>query len=270
MRAGKNQLILSHRKNMLMELHILPKSNKNPSSSNKNNQKPKKTSGGRFASGFHTTGVLVSAPMRQLSLLPTKLMQTLRYTQSITMTTGTSGSTSASQQAFRILSLFDPDLSGVGHQPYGFDQLAALYLYYQVKKVRAEFVFDTIGASSDIVAILAVYSSASGSSATVQNIATENAIERPGCSTVMLSASGNSRNSKISMDIHPHVIEGLTLQQYMNNPNYKSTVSASPTLNPLLILVTGSPSGASSVTCNAICTFYFETEFSAPIVLGPS
>jgi len=33
---------------------------------------------------------------------------------------------------FNLNSLFDPDLTGVGHQPYGYDQLAVLYNRYRV------------------------------------------------------------------------------------------------------------------------------------------
>lgn len=35
---------------------------------------------------------------------------------------------------FRANSIFDPDYSGTGHQPYGHDQYQAIYKYYRVKK----------------------------------------------------------------------------------------------------------------------------------------
>lgn len=41
-------------------------------------------------------------------------------------------STGLGNHGFRINSLFDPDFSGVGHQPRGFDQLAGLYYNYIV------------------------------------------------------------------------------------------------------------------------------------------
>lgn len=36
------------------------------------------------------------------------------------------------QYVFNMNSVFDPDLTGVGHQPYGFDSLASLYNKYRV------------------------------------------------------------------------------------------------------------------------------------------
>lgn len=43
--------------------------------------------------------------------------------------------------AFRTNSLFDPDWTGTGHQPYRFDQLAAIYRKYTVvgSKITVEF-----------------------------------------------------------------------------------------------------------------------------------
>ncbi len=37
---------------------------------------------------------------------------------------------------FRANSLYDPDFTGVGHQPLGFDQLAVLYNHYVVNSAR--------------------------------------------------------------------------------------------------------------------------------------
>lgn len=44
---------------------------------------------------------------------------------------------SNSEHVFRLNSLYDPDLSGGGHQPLGFDQLSPLYTFYTVIGCRA-------------------------------------------------------------------------------------------------------------------------------------
>jgi len=38
--------------------------------------------------------------------------------------------------AFRLNSMYDPNFSGTGHQPQGYDQMASVYGRYTVYKVR--------------------------------------------------------------------------------------------------------------------------------------
>lgn len=53
----------------------------------------------------------------------------LKYNAQFSIT-ATGGAQTA--HIFKINSIFDPDLTLVGHQPYGRDQLATLFTYYQV------------------------------------------------------------------------------------------------------------------------------------------
>lgn len=60
---------------------------------------------------------------------PQQVKVRLRYVDVLTMTS-TAGA--ITKNAFSMNSLYDPDYTGVGHQPYGFDQWGALYQYYTV------------------------------------------------------------------------------------------------------------------------------------------
>lgn len=51
------------------------------------------------------------------------------------------GASNPAAYVFRANSLFDPDFTGVGHQPRGFDQLMALYERYVVTGVKVEAWF---------------------------------------------------------------------------------------------------------------------------------
>lgn len=66
---------------------------------------------------------------------PDKLRTRLRYCQSNQTLTCTTGVPTVRQ--YRLNSLFDPDFTGVGHQPYGFDQIVLMgyqaYCVYGVK-----------------------------------------------------------------------------------------------------------------------------------------
>lgn len=61
---------------------------------------------------------------------PKRMTMTLRYADIGTITTAGSGSISTFN--FRANSLFDPNQTGVGHQPMYFDQMMAIYNHYIV------------------------------------------------------------------------------------------------------------------------------------------
>jgi len=68
-------------------------------------------------------------PSRGISGFPTTIRTTLKYCDVITLTS-TAGA--VSQYAFRLNSAYDPDYTGGGHQPYFYDQFAAIYRKYTV------------------------------------------------------------------------------------------------------------------------------------------
>jgi len=56
-------------------------------------------------------------------------MAKLKYCDTFTINPGVG---SVGTYVFSANGLYDPNISGLGHQPYGFDQLAALYNHYMV------------------------------------------------------------------------------------------------------------------------------------------
>lgn len=62
---------------------------------------------------------------------PSKAQYALRYSDQITLNPGTGAN---AMYRFRANSIFDPDFSGVGHQPYGHDTLQNIYQSYVVDK----------------------------------------------------------------------------------------------------------------------------------------
>lgn len=62
---------------------------------------------------------------------PAKAYYTLRYSDQITLNPGAGANAS---YLFRANSIFDPDYSSVGHQPYGHDNLQQIYRHYVVDK----------------------------------------------------------------------------------------------------------------------------------------
>lgn len=69
---------------------------------------------------------------------PTEIRTTLRYSDVISLT---STGNAVTNHVFRMNSLFDPDFTATGHQPYYFDQFATIYQRYCVigSKLTATF-----------------------------------------------------------------------------------------------------------------------------------
>lgn len=59
----------------------------------------------------------------------------MHYADRYSLTVSSGGATS---QVMRLTSLFDPDYTGVGHQPMYFDQITPLYNFYIVKRADVE------------------------------------------------------------------------------------------------------------------------------------
>lgn len=83
---------------------------------------------------------------------PDKLVTNMRYVDTVTLT-GAAGVVGAN--TFRFNSLFDPDLSGIGHQPYYYDQICgpsgtAPYLKYRVLSARATVRFTMVSAPATV------------------------------------------------------------------------------------------------------------------------
>ncbi len=77
------------------------------------------------------------------SPMATKFKTNLRYTDQIVLNPGVAGIRAV--HTFRANSLFDPDETGVGHQPRGFDQIMPMYEHYTVigARMKATFMAET-------------------------------------------------------------------------------------------------------------------------------
>lgn len=73
---------------------------------------------------------------------------TLKYFDSRTVTATTGGSFGTT---YRLNSLYDPDATGVGHQPRGFDQVAELYQKYVVTKASVIVNFRNDNTASRVI-----------------------------------------------------------------------------------------------------------------------
>jgi hypothetical protein len=92
--------------------------------------------------------------------LPSRLHARLKY---ITYNVG-SGGVTPSVYVLSANGLFDPDITGVGHQPRGFDQLIALYDHYVVEKSHCTVEFCPNGTSSGAITVSGIQLQSSSTS----------------------------------------------------------------------------------------------------------
>jgi len=80
--------------------------------------------------------------------LPTRLKATMLYYDYKGLNPGAGLN---ADQVFAANGLFDVDITNVGHQPRGFDQIIALYDHYVVIGSKVEVTFSSIGDTRDII-----------------------------------------------------------------------------------------------------------------------
>lgn len=115
-------------------------------------------------------------------------------------------------QQWRINSIFDPDLTSVGHQPYYYDQLSLLYKKYKVYAMTIDFQF-TGDSNASIVFRPAVTTAAPAQTSTGFQL--EN--ERPMSTSLAYSSGGPVTSGRLVY--YPRKILGLTKDQYNDESN---------------------------------------------------
>lgn len=84
-------------------------------------------------------------------LFPPRVTKKLRYATSASLSCSAVGTVSG--RVYSANGLFDPDVTGTGHQPMGFDQMMLSYDHYYVTASKIEVLFKNISASTVNVAI---------------------------------------------------------------------------------------------------------------------
>lgn len=103
--------------------------------------------------------------------MPDKKYVTLRFCDTYSLT----GGIGAVYHKFRLNSLYDPDLTGVGHQPLGHDEYAEWYERYTVRRARIKvtYIGDAVAAIVPGVMMIGV-----NDDETTQTSSTATAMER--------------------------------------------------------------------------------------------
>jgi len=188
---------------------------------------------------------------------PDRLKCKLKYADQY----GFSGATPAAQ-VFRGNSLFDPDLTGTGHQPRYYDQLTAIYGQYCVTGVKARFEVINTGAKG--LFVTACYSDSNISTYTQNQLAEQ----RYSCTTTIDVPTGES---VAVIDLPWISISQLQGQRELeSDPNNYSLISTNPVDPTFIILKMAAVDGVTSTTAEVQAEIEFTAIFKELIPPGQS
>lgn len=172
----------------------------------------------------------------------------------------------------RLNSLYDPNLTGTGHQPYGFDQLCSntgFYRSYLVHAARVKILACSIGGSAE-VAVCWKYDVSEGFAA-ITGLTVDAATEAPMIGVGLLGASGNDRTFVKDMRIDMHRLFGVTKQQYANElTTYGAAYGANPTAAAFLHLAIGSYTATAGENASVQVLIEYDVEFFSSTQLAQS
>lgn len=163
---------------------------------------------------------------------------------------------------FRLNSLYDPDETSTGHQPYGFDQLSALFNRYRVYKFSWHVNF--AGSNNRLhMAVCPINGNTTFGdfiSLAEQPLAISKAMSFDGGFPV--NFKGRVYLPKLS---------GVTSVQYKTDDRYSAIVTGDPAeIMNLHIMVYNPTTGLDSVTTSCNVTLIYHSELFDPRVLDTS
>jgi len=165
-----------------------------------------------------------------------------------------------SQYQYNLNSIFDPNRTGAGHQPYGFTQLAALYNRYRVLKVRWKIMMPPATTSYKFVIV-----PCNGTLPfTVTNGATyTNLLELP---RAIARISSTTSPTLVYGGIALNNLGGVTQVEFLADDRFEAPVTASPSEVVPLTIGLYNPS-AVTLTLDWQIDLDFTVDFHDPLML---
>lgn len=153
---------------------------------------------------------------------------------------------------FNLNSIYDPNRTGTGHQPYGHDTFQQLYNRYRV--VKCTYAIHTISANNYTIQLAAL---PSNEEVTVPNASA--ARENPRCRYII---QGNGSPIKtLRGSVYLPSLMGRTKTQYMSDDRYQAQFGASPSELGLLNIyggLIGDAAAVDEIICNIELTYTVE------------
>jgi hypothetical protein len=188
---------------------------------------------------------------------PQQMKVCLKYDHDSNFTTTVS---IANDTKFRLNSIFDPDLSGVGHQPQGRDQWNLLYNRYRVDSVRVTIRALSMTSHGMMLCLLP-----NNSTTTLTD--TNQLVESP---LAHVGVVGTGTPTTLVKHFDLKVLNGVSKNTYESDDRFQSLFSTNPTETLILHVGYWELGSLASVTASFNITLeYFVTCYD-PITVGSS
>lgn len=197
-----------------------------------------------------------------LPIFPNVAVRKLRYTTANILSVSSGVLTT---HVFSLNGLYDPDYTGTGHQPMGFDQMMPFYNHYHVTKAKVHVIFSMLEAdrAGSIGIKVTPDTTPPGSF--------ENLIEegRNSWDTIAGAASTTNGTKALRCSVNVPAINGLTRANYLADTEYQGTIIANPSEQTFIhICAWSSPLISFSVRFDIVIEY--EAAFTEPRNLTPS
>ncbi len=196
----------------------------------------------------------------------------LKYCDRVQLTT-TGSVNVAVGYSFRLGSVYDPDYTGTGHQPYMYDQLTTIYKKYVVESVSYSVRFRQV-AASPITSLWCGFSLLTDTNAAASAVGdTINEIrERSTALTAPLAAVNNAANFKTwKGNVVLRRLFGISeMQYYGDEDDFAAMYNANPSRQCFLELFLIDPDSGSSTTVEADVELTYHVKMFGFVAPGQS
>lgn len=182
---------------------------------------------------------------RALRPFAQRFITKMKYSESYVLT-----ALNAYTQICRLNGLQDPNQTGIGHQPYGFDQLAAIYNRYRV--IATSYVINAYNGTNPIRVGCLPTNDASAVSGISE------LCENPRAKFILQYPQGNTKILKGK--VYLPSLAGRSKSQYMADDRYQSDISTNP-VESLSLYITGATMTDANVDITLTITMEYTVEW---------
>lgn len=191
--------------------------------------------------------------------LAQRLRTTLCYVEKITL-----AALPSFDYQFRLNSLFDPNLTGTGHQPKGFDQLAAFYSRYRVYHCRYRLTFAQTSNAIPIYCGVAPTNTLTGFTDITDHA------ETPFSQYIVAVNSNPLPTGSFRGKVDLAKLNGKTRVAYEADDTTQALTTANPSEQLNLHVMAQTLDNSTNVSMYFLVQLWYDVEFSDPAQLGQS